>query len=303
MTPIIPGKPHIERWETHEEACSLGYFRLLGMPLLRGRIFSEDDEAAARYVMVVNETFVRQYFPNEDPVGKKVKLEVLDRTFLDAPHNTYFEIIGVVRDFKMRDLDNPSWRLFPRAFIPYSVQGFSWRTYMARTTMDPTPLFYTIGKELEAIDPNIALSTSGTIESSLKEFYRGPQFELVTLGSFAFIGLLLVLIGISSVMVYTVSLRTHEIGIRMALGAQPTTVLRMVLTTGFRLIAAGAAIGVLLSYAATRLLVSEVSGISVTDPWTFASVVAIVIAVGLLSCYLPARRAASVDPIIALRYE
>src|SRR4029077_13343347 len=132
---IIPGKPHTERWETHEEACSAGYFQLLGMSLLRGRLFSRDDEAAARYVMVVNETFARQYFAGEDPIGRRVKLEVLDRTFLDAPHNTYFEIIAAVRDFKMRDFENSSWRFLPRAFIPYSVQGFSWRTYMARTAM------------------------------------------------------------------------------------------------------------------------------------------------------------------------
>ena len=300
---IIPGKPHTERWETHEEACSTGYFQLLGMSLLRGRLFSEDDEAAARYVMVVNETFAQQYFPNQDPIGRRVKLEVLDRTFLDAPHNTYFEIIGVVRDFKMRDFDNPSWRFFPRAFIPYSVQGFSWRTYMARTAMDPVPLLKTIAKEVQAIDPNIVVSTSGTLESSLKEFYRGPQFELVTFGSFAFIGFLLVLIGIFSVMVYTVSLRTREIGIRMTLGALPTNVLGMVLTQGLRLIAVGIAIGLLLSYASTRLLASEISGISVTDPWTFAAVAMVVMAVGLLASYLPARRAARVDPIIALRYE
>jgi putative ABC transport system permease protein len=300
---IIPGKPHTERWETHEEACSSGYFQLLGMSLLRGRIFSEEDEAAARYVMVVNETFSTQYFPNEDPIGHKVKLEVLDRTFLDAPHNTYFEIIGVVRDFKFRDLDNRSWRLFPRAFIPYTVQGFSWRTYMARTTMDPAPLLQVINKEVQGVDPNIVLSTSGTLESSLKEFYRGPQFELFTLASFAVIGLLLVLIGISSVMVYTVSLRTHEIGIRMAVGAQAATILGMILSTGFRLIATGVAIGVLLSIASSHLFVSEIAGISVTDPWTFVVVTIAVMTVGLLACFLPARSASRTDPMIALRYE
>jgi putative ABC transport system permease protein len=304
---IIPGKPHTERWETHEEACSSGYFQLLGMSLLRGRLFSVDDEAAARYVMVVNDSFARQYFPNADPIGRKVKLEVLDRPFLDAPHNTYFEIIGVVSDFKMRDFDNPSWHIFPRAFIPYSVQGFSWRTYMARTATDPGPLFRTISAEIEAIDPNIVLSTTGTLQSSLKEFYRGPQFEVVTLASFAFIGLLLVLIGISSVLVYIVSLRTHEIGIRMALGGQPATILGMVLANGLRLITAGVAIGLLLSYIATHLLASEVSDISITNPWTFAAVAiavaSAVVTVGILACVFPAQHAARIDPMIALRHE
>jgi putative ABC transport system permease protein len=300
---IIPGKPHTERWETHEEACSTGYFQLLGMSLLRGRLFSGDDEAAARYVMVVNETFAQQYFPNEDPIGRRVKLEVLDRTFLDAPHNTYFEIIGVVRDFKMRDFDNPSWRFFPRAFIPYSVQGFSWRTYMARTAMDPAPLLKTIAKEVQAIDPNITVSTAGTLESSLKEFYRGPQFELVTLAAFAGIGLVLVVIGIFGVMAYTVSLRTHEIGIRVALGAQQTSILHLVLLYGFRLVAAGIITGLLASYGLTRFLASEISGVSATDPWTFAAVVTVVVLVGLAACFLPARRAAAVDPLVALRYQ
>jgi len=169
--------------------------------------------------------------------------------------------------------------------------------------MDPAPLMKVIEKEVQAIDPNIAMSTSGTLESSLKEFYRGPKFELVTLASFAGIGLLLVLIGISSVMVYTVSLRTHEIGIRIALGAQPTSILGMILSTGLRLITAGVAIGVLLSYAATHLLASEVSGISITDPWTFAGVAIAVMTAGLLACFLPACRAARVDPMVALRYE
>src|SRR4029077_5677841 len=160
-----------------------------------------------------------------------------------------------------------------------------------------------IEKEVQAIDPNIAMSTSGTLESSLKEFYRGPKFERVSLRAFAGIGLLLALIGISSVMVYTVSLRTHEIGIRIALGAQPTSILGMILCTGLRLIVAGVAIGILLSHAATHLLASEVSGISVTDPWTFAGVTIAVMAAGLLAFFLPACRAARVDPMAALRYE
>src|SRR5258706_7163492 len=127
---------------------------------------------------------------------------------------------------------------------------------MARTAADATLLVKTIGQELRAIDPNVGIAASGTFEGSLRAFYRGPQFELVTLGSFASIGLLLVMIGISSVMVYTVSMRTHEIGIRIALGAQRTNILNMVLTTGLCLIAGGVAIGLLVCYAGTRLLVS-----------------------------------------------
>jgi putative ABC transport system permease protein len=300
---IIPGKLHAERWQTTLESVSEGYFQMLGLPLNRGRFFTEDDISAARQVMVVNQAFVRQYFPGEDPLGRRVKMQVLDRTFLDAPHDTYFEIIGIVRDYKTRNFDSPAWADLPQAFIPYSVQGYSWRTYMARTALDPALLLKAVGQELRAIDPNVGISTSGTLEGSLRAFYRGPQFELVTLGSFASIGLLLVMIGISSVMVYTVSLRTHEIGVRMALGAQQRSILRLVLLNGFRLVAAGTFIGLLASYALTRFLASQVSGVSATDPTIFAAVVAIVVSAGLTACFLPARRAAQTDPLVALRYE
>jgi putative ABC transport system permease protein len=125
---IIPGKPHTERWQTTLESVSESYFQMFGLPLIRGRFFSEDDVRAARKVMVVNQAFVRHYFPDEDPLGHRVKMDVLDRTFLDAPHNAYFEIIGIVRDYKTRNFDNPAWEDLPQGFIPYSVQGYSWRT-------------------------------------------------------------------------------------------------------------------------------------------------------------------------------
>ncbi len=300
---IIPGKPHTEPWKTRYEMCSEGFFQTLGLPLVRGRFFSEDDVTAARDVIVVNEAFSRQYFPNEDPVGHKFKLEEFDRTFLDAPHDTYFEIVGIVRDYKTRGYDNPSWQTFPQAFVPYSVAGFNWRAFMARTAVDPNSILKNIGQEVRALDPGVQIETSGTLEGTLQEFYRGPQFELVTLAAFAGIGLALVVIGIFSVMAYTVSLRTHEIGIRVALGAQQTNILRLVILNGFRLVAAGILIGLLASYALTHFLASQITGVSVTDPWTFAAVVTVVVSVGLAACLLPARRAAAVDPLVALRYE
>jgi len=300
---IIPGKTHSDRWETGIESVSEGYFQLLGVSLIRGRLISQDDVNAARDVTVVNEAFSRRYFPNEDPIGHKVKLEVLDRAFLDAPHDTYFEIVGIVRDRKTRDFESSMWQNFPQAFIPYSVQGFSWRSFMARTSVNPNSVLKNIPQVVSALDPGVQISASGTLEASLQALYRGPQFELVMVSAFAVIGLLLVVIGIFSVMAYTVSLRTHEIGIRMALGAQQVSVLRLMLLSGFRLVAAGILIGLAASFALTRLLASQISGVSTTDPWTFAAVVTIVVAVGLAACLLPARRAARVDPLIALRYE
>jgi len=302
---IIPGKPHTEPWETRFEMCSDGYFQTLGLPLLRGRFFSEDDVFAARDVMVVNEAFSRQYFPNEDSLGHKVKLDVFDKPYFAAaaPHDTYFEIVGIVRDYKTRGYDNPSWQSFPQAFVPYSVAGFNWRLFMARTSVDPGPLLKNMGQEVRALDPGVQISTSGTLEGSLHKFYRGPQFQLATLSTFAGIGLLLVVIGIFSVMAYAVSLRTNEIGVRVALGAQQSNILRLVLLNGFRLVASGILAGLLASYVLTRFLVSQIPGVSATDPWTFSAVVAVVLLVGLTACFLPARHAAAIDPIVALRYE
>jgi len=215
----------------------------------------------------------------------------------------YFEIVGIVPDYKTLDDDGRSWRAFPQTFIPYSVQGFSHRTYMARTFADPKVLLKNIQQEVRAIDPSVEMETSGTLTASLHEFYRRPQFELLTLGIFAFIGLVLVVIGIFGVMAYTVSRQTHEIGIRIALGAQRTDILSMVFVKSLRMIAAGVAIGLLASYGSSRFLASEVSGVSISDPSTYGVVSFIVVAVGLLACYLPARRATRVDPMIALRYE
>ena len=300
---IIPGRPHVERWEATDESVSEDYFHTLGVPLLHGRVFSQDDVTAARHVMVINQAFARQYFPNEDPLGRTVKLAAFDQPYRDAPRDAYFEVVGVVANYKSRDYENPSWQEFPQVFIPYSVQVFSWRTFMARTSADAASVLGSMSKVVQSIDPGVAINTSGTLEASLNEFYRGPQFELVTLTSFSVIGLVLVFIGVFSVMGYTVSLQTREIGIRMALGAQQRNVLRLVLLNGLRLVVAGIFAGLLGSYALTRFLASQISGVAASDPTTFAAVVAIVMSACLTACFLPARRAAQTDPLVALRYE
>jgi putative ABC transport system permease protein len=300
---IIPGRPHAERWEARDESVSEDYFETLGVPLLRGRVFSEDDITAARRVMVINQAFARQYFPNEDPLGQKVKLAAFDQKYRDAPRDAYFEVVGVVANYKSRDYVNPSWQEVPEAFTPYSLNVFYWRTFIARTSVDAASVLESMEKELHSIDPSVAIGVSGTMESSLREFYRGPQFELVTLTAFSVIGLILVVIGVFSVMGYTVALQTREIGIRMALGAQQTNILRLVLVNGLRLVMAGIGLGLLASYGLTRFLASQISGVSATDPVTFAVVVAIVVSAGVTACLLPARRAARTDPLVALRYE
>ncbi len=300
---IIPGRPHAERREARDDSVSEDYFETLGVPLLRGRVFSEDDVTAARHVMVINQAFARQYFPNEDALGQKVKLAAFDQKFRDAPRDAYFEIVGVVANYKSRDFVNPSWQEVPEAFTPYSVQSFYWRTFLARTSVDAASVLGSMQKELQSIDPSVAIGVSGTLESSLREFYCGPQFELATLTAFSSIGLVLVIIGVFSVMGYTVALRTREIGIRMALGAQQRNILRLVLLNGLRLVVGGIFVGVLASYAVTRFLASQIPGVSATDLATFAAVVGIVMLAGLTACLLPARRAARTDPLATLRHE
>jgi putative ABC transport system permease protein len=299
----VPGKPHAERWVTDLELCTEDYFQTLGLQLRRGRLLSPSDVDRRRYVAVVNETLARKYFGAEDPIGQKIKFEVLDRPFVDGPHNTYFEIVGVVADYRTRP-ERAEYILRPEAFLPASVAGFGYPLHIVvKTALDPHSLLKSVQREIWAVDPHVALSASGSIEDILKNEFRGPQFEFVTLAAFAGIGLVLVVIGVFSVMTYTVSLRTHEIGVRMALGAEPGNILGMVLKKGMALILAGSAIGVLASFGLTRFLSDFLWGVSATDPGTFAVAVVAILMVGSAACLLPARRAAQVDPLITLHYE
>ena len=295
----LPGATHSDGWEANIDLCSDGYFETLGLPLLNGRTFSKSDVDSSQHVAVINQTLARRFFGIRDPVGQKIKFNFLG--FSDAPHNAYFEIIGVVADFRNAGLRYPPQ---PEALLPYTISGFGIPNILVRTAVDPNLLLKSTYQAVWSVDPNVGINMSGSLASILDEYvYEEPRFEFVTLGSFAAIGLFLVIIGVFGVMAYTVSLRTQEIGVRMALGAQQDAVLRMILKKGLSLVSAGILIGVLLSFGLTRFLVSQVWGVSVVDPWTFAAVVICVAGVGLLACLLPARRAAQVDPLVALRYE
>ena len=300
---IIPGKPHEQQWETFIEECSEGYFSLLSLPLLRGSVFSESDVANGRQVVVVNQAFSSRYFPGEDPIGRKVKFALFDMPYLAAPRDTYFEIIGVVANITTRDYDKSAWQSPPQAFVPFSVANYSWRSFLLKTSVDPNSLLKDVSGELTAIAPGVRIYKSTTLEAALREFYRPPQFELLTLTAFASIGLLLMIAGVFSVMAYTVSLRTREVGIRMALGATGNSILGLVLLDGLSLLLAGTAIGTLAAFSLTRFLATEISGVSPTDPETFAAVALLVVLIGLVACLLPARHAALVEPVVALRYE
>jgi putative ABC transport system permease protein len=297
---IIPGKPHVERWETRFEVCSETYFELLGLRPVRGTIFTEADVLARRLVTVVNQAFADQYFAGENPIGQRVRFQVLDRPFLDAPHNVYFEIVGVVTNHKTW---GGEWQTVPQAFIPYSVQGFSWRTFLARTSVDPDSLQRTVRDTIWAIDPRVGVRDAGSIEGSLRDFYRDPRFDLVTLGAFAAIGLGLVAAGVFGVMAYIVSARTREIGIRVAVGALGRQIALMVVTSGAKLIAAGYVAGALAAYWLSRAAAGWIPGIPTADPPMLGAVGGVIAVVGLCACLLPAVQAARVDPVVALRVE
>lgn len=296
----IFGKSLPQHSDSMFELCSESYFQTLGIRLLRGRLISETDIGSDRRVAVVNQAFVHAYFGNDDPLGRKVKFDAFDQVS-GTPHNTYFEVIGVVSDFKNRGLqESPT----PEAFLPYSVTGLGERFIIARTAAGPKALLASVQREIWAVDSNAAITSNGSIQSLLaEEVYTRPQFGLITIGTFAGLGLALVLIGIFSVMAYTVALQTHEIGVRIALGAQHANVLAMVLWKGLRLISVGMLIGVLTSLGLTRFLATQIHGVSATDPLTFLAVVVLFLVVGLIASLLPARRAAGIDPLIALRYE
>ena len=296
----ILGKPNSEHWNSMVELCSETYFQTLGLRLLRGRLLSESDIDSARHVAVINQAFARTYFGSENPLGQKIKFNIFD-LLPDTPRDAYFEVIGMIPDFRNRGLLIP---LEPEAFIPHSITGLGHRIILARTAVDPKFLLAGVQREVWAVDSNAAVVQSGSIKDLLAaEAYTRPQFGLITVGAFAGIGFALVLIGIFSVMAYTVALQTHEIGVRIALGAQHGNVLKMVLWKGLRLISAGILIGVLASLGLTRFLEGQLSGVSATDPLTFFAVVTLFLAVGLLASLLPARRAAGIDPLVALRYE
>jgi predicted permease len=295
----ILGKTHSETWSTTGELVSEGYFRVLGLQLLRGRVFTSSEVDSARPLLVVNQAFAQKFLTGSDPIGQQVKLNALDDV-PDAPHD-YFEIIGVVNDQKNEGLLR---RAAPEVFLPDTITGIGEHTLLVRSALDPESLLPAIRRAVWAVDPDVALANAGTLESFLqRDNFANPQFEAITSGAFAAMGIVLVVIGVFSVMAYTVSLRRHEIGVRMALGAARTHVLTMVLRRGLVLILAGIGLGLFASFSLMRFLSSQVWGVSLHDPWTYGIVAVCVGTVGLAACLAPARRATKIDPIVALRYD
>jgi putative ABC transport system permease protein len=268
------------------------------MRLLRGRWLSERDVSTAQYVGVVNQRLARDFFGDVDPVGQMIHVKGFTGP-LGPPKDAEFQIIGVVADVKNVGPQRPA---IPTIFLPYTVRGGF--VLLLKTSVDPASLRHAVQEQVWAVDRDEIVGLASPLKDFLQRFtYATPEFGLAIATPLASISLLLVLVGVFSVMAYTVSLQTQEFGVRMALGAQQRDILRMVLSKGFVLIAAGIVLGLLASYGLTRFLASQIWGVSATDPWTFGGVVVLILIVGLAACLFPARRAARVDPLVALRYE
>jgi putative ABC transport system permease protein len=297
----VAGKTHSERWEAIYQLCGEGYLDTLELKLLKGRFLSEGEVADGRKVAVINQTFASRYFGADDPLGRPIELKML-ATMPESPvADPVFEVIGVVADAKNQGIQDP---IMPEAFVPYTITGAFNRGILVRTTGSPLALLNTVRGAVWAVDRNVALTLTGSLSESLQQYsYAQPRFGLTVLGIFAVTGILLVALGVFSVVAYTVSRQTHEIGIRMALGAVRADVLRMVLRMGLGLVGLGVLVGTAASLAANRLLSSQLFGIAPHDPPTLLAAVGVVVGAGLLACYFPARRATRVDPMVALRYE
>ena len=278
--------------EAEARIVSNNFFDVLQIPLLRGRYFSDRDTKDSPHVAVINEAVARTYWPNRDPVGR----------FLDTPAFSigHCEIVGIVGNVRQSKLiDEPS----PGIYIPYTQATMPWQTLVIRTKNDPLSLTALIRREVSALDPEQPVGRIATMDQLLEASTAQQRFRTFLLGSFAAIALLLSGIGIFGVMAYAVSLRTREIGVRMALGARPVDVLALIVAESMALASLGVLLGLAGAYAVTRVLNRLLFEVRSTDPLTFAAVTILLCSVALLASYVPARRAMRVDPMAALRCE
>ncbi len=297
----ISGKTPANHGPVIYQLVSEGYCRTLGARLLRGRLMDEGEVAGARRVAVVNQTLVTNWFGKEDPIGRQITIKHLSQIPVPPVANPVFEIVGVIGDMKNAGIQDP---VRAEILVPYTVTGAFERGILVRTAGNPIGLLNPVRREIWAVDKNVALTMTRTLDDFLSDFsYAQPRFLLAVLGVFASVGLVLVAVGVYSVIAYTVSRQTQEIGIRMALGASRGDVIGMVLRMGMWLVAIGLAVGLAASMAANKVLASELWGVSARDPLTFAAVTLVVLVAGAAACWFPARRATRVDPVIALRFE
>jgi putative ABC transport system permease protein len=287
-----PPDPPGEDKSTNYYAVTPDYFKAMGIPLLRGRLFTEQDGKNAPRVAVINETMARTYFSDEDPIGKGINLSQGQEGFR--------EIIGIVGDVKQYGLAQPTTL---QTYEPYLQMPFSSVTLVVRTESHPAALSGPIRTQVLALDKEQPVSRIRTLDQIISGSVQQQRFTMLLLGIFAAVALILAAVGLYGVMSYAVTQRTHEIGIRMALGANTGNVLRLVVGHGMLLALIGVAIGLGGAFAFTRVMSKLLFAVSTTDPLTFAGISVLLTGVALVACLVPARRATKVDPMVALRHE
>jgi len=273
------------------------YFHMLGMPLLRGRLFVEMDDEKAPPVAVINEAFARTYWPAGDPIGQHLQLKRMRGSRGNPPWTT---VVGVIADARTESLAEES---APQIYLSLYQMHPKDLAIFLRGRLDPATTPVELRREVQSINPELPVFGAQTLKEAVSVSLSERRFSMEMVGLFALTALLLAGLGIYGVISYIVSERRHEIGIRLALGAQNRTILRMVLRQGLGLAIAGAAVGLTCALIVSHLMAGLLYGVRPTDPLTFAGVALLLIGVALLACYIPARRAMKVDPIVALRYE
>ncbi|MGH9854958.1 MAG: ABC transporter permease, partial [Blastocatellia bacterium] len=273
------------------------FFNTLRINVLKGRIFTEQDRTGAPRVAVINQAAAERFFPGEEPIGKRIK------PYIDPEYQTdekFVEIVGVVADVKYGRLEEV---VEPDVYLSSLQPTDAAQTLIVRSSVDPSAIVAAVRREVLALDKNTPLTQIQTMADRAAEVTSRTRFIAALLGLFATLALLLAAMGIYGVMAYSVSARTREMGIRIALGAQTRDVLRLVMRDGLALLAAGLAIGSIAAFAAARVLRSQLYEVSASDPMTFIAVALLLAFMACLACYFPARRAAKADPMTALRCE
>jgi putative ABC transport system permease protein len=280
-----------QRLPTDYRDASADYFRTMGIPLRKGRYFTDQDKADRPVVAIINESLARRYWPDgSDPLGQRLRFSA----------RLVAEIVGIVGDVKHSGLDKQPT---PTVYTSYLQIPEMKMSLVVRTAPDPASMIRAIKNQVYAVDKDQPMYKIRTMEQAVLESQSSPRFNLIVLGIFAAVALLLAAAGIYGVISYAVTQRTREIGIRMALGAERRDVLRLVIGQGTVLAIAGVAVGLGAAFALTRVMSTLLFGVSATDPTIFAGASAFLAAIAIIASYIPARRAMNVDPTVSLRYE
>ena len=288
----VEGRPPVtidQAFDADFRRVNQHYLSTLRIPLLRGRNFTEQEVRQSAKVLLISELLASQVFPNEDPLGKRLIMVMGPQPW---------EIIGIVGDIRERALETQP---FPAMYLPTYATGRE--NLVIRTQGDPTNITAAVRKEVHALDPDQPVADVKTMEQWVETAVAAPRYRTLLLGMFALLALVLASTGIYGVMSYSVAQRTHEIGVRMAVGARQLDVLKLVVLQGMGLVLIGVAVGLLGAFALTRVMSSLLFGVGAKDPVTFAVVATLLSLVAFVACYIPARRATKVDPLVALRYE